>query len=321
MNKQQAYAWGVFCSFFSAFIWGTSHISGRWLMSNRYIDAISLCSIRYTIGGLILLFMGLLFHRKRILAVTFRDLLILSWLGFLGMVIHTTLLLVGQGHTTAINASLILALNPIMAMFIALFLGHRIGTTKAAGMALSLLGCLMVIGVIGKNGFNYNSANLYGDAMILASAVFWALYVVFSAKTVTRLGGFTATTWSMLAGAVQFLLLQFFWPVETHVPALGESTQWLVIIYVILFPTAAGFYFWYEAMSRIKLSLLNIMQYLTPIATIVLSYFILDERMTFFNIIGAVLTLFGVMVASKMIKLPKLLGSYTQKLCRVQPEN
>ena len=74
-------------------------------------------------------------------------------------------------------------------------------------------------------------------------------------------------------------------------------------------------------MSRIKLSLLNIMQYLTPIVTIVLSYFILDEKMIFLNIIGAVLTLFGVMVASKVIKRPKRLGIYTQKLSRVQPEN
>ena len=304
MNRQQAYAWGVFCSFFSAFTWGTSHLSGRWLMSNRYIDIISLCSIRYTLGGLLLLSMGMIFHRKKILAVTFRDLLILSWLGFLGMVAHTTLLLSGQESTSAINTSLILSLSPIMAMFIALFLGHKIGKTKAVGMTLSLFGCLMVIGVVGEHGFNYDGVNLYGDAVTFASAVCWALYVVFSAKTVIRLGGFTATTWSMLAGAVQFLLLQFIWQGEAHVPSSGEITQWMVILYTVLFPTVAGFYFWYEAMSKIKLSLLNIMQYLTPVITILLSYFILDERMTFLNIIGAVLTLSGVIIASKVIKLP-----------------
>ena len=97
------------------------------------------------------------------------------------MVAHTALLLAGQGSTSAINTSLILSLSPIMIMFIALFLGHKIGATKAAGMALSLLGCLMVIGVIGENGFNYNSVNLYGDTMTFASAVCWSFYVVFSA--------------------------------------------------------------------------------------------------------------------------------------------
>ncbi len=252
------------------------------------------------------MFIGLIFYRKKILAVTLRDLLILSWLGFLGMSAHTILLLTGQANTSAINTSLILAMNPVMAMFIALFLGHKIGTTKAVGMALSLFGCLMVIGVIGKHGFTYNSMNLYGDLMTFASAVCWALYVVFSAKTVIRLGGFTATTWSMLAGAVQFLLLFFWESGNAHIPALEEHTQWLVIIYVVLFPTVAGFYFWYEAMSRIKLSLLNIMQYLTPIVTIILSYLILGERMTFFNVIGAVLTLYGVMIAAKVIKFPRL---------------
>ena len=304
MNKKQAYTWGVFCSFFSAFTWGTSHISGRWLMSRHCIDIISLCSIRYTIGGLLLLFTGLIFYRKKKLALKFRDLLILSWLGFLGMSAHTVLLLTGQTHTSAINTSLILALNPVMAMLITFFMGEKIGTTKAVGMAMSLFGCLMVIGVIGKNGFNYRSTNLYGDLMTFASAVCWALYIVFSAKTVNRLGGFTATTWSMLAGASQFLLLWIFWPGKSYVPSLSESTQWMVIVYVVLFPTVAGFYFWYEAMSRIKLYLLNIMQYLTPIVTICLSYFILNERMTFLNIIGAILSLYGVMIAAKVIKLP-----------------
>jgi drug/metabolite transporter (DMT)-like permease len=57
-------------------------------------------------------------------------------------------------------------------------------------------------------------------------------------------------------------------------------------------------------MSRIELSLLNIMQYLTPITTILLSYFILNEKMTFFNLIGALLTLFGVMIVANVIRLP-----------------
>ena len=65
MNKQQAYAWGIFCSFFSAFSWGTSHISGRWRMSNQYIDIISLCSIRYTFGGLTLLLTGAVFSPQK----------------------------------------------------------------------------------------------------------------------------------------------------------------------------------------------------------------------------------------------------------------
>jgi drug/metabolite transporter (DMT)-like permease len=306
MNKKQAYSWGIFCSFFSAFIWGTSHISGRWLMSNHCIDIISLCSIRYTTGGLILLLMGLFFYRKKILAVNLYDLLILSCLGFLGMSAHTSLLLIGQKYTSAINTSLILALNPVVVMLITFFMGHKIGRVKAIGMGLSFLGCLMVIGVISKHGFSYDCTSLYGDIMTFASSICWALYVVFSAKTVTRLGGFTATTWSMLAGACQFSLLWIFWPGETNIPSFEQNTQWLVIIYVVLFPTAAGFYFWYEAMSRIKLSLLNIMQYLTPLVTIILSYFILNERMTFLNAIGVLLTLSGVMIAARVIKLPKL---------------
>jgi drug/metabolite transporter (DMT)-like permease len=248
--------------------------------------------------------MGLAFYRKKILAVKFRDILMLSLLGFIGMVVHTTFLLIGQGHTTAVNTSLILSLNPVITMLIALFFGHKMNLTKALGMTVSLIGCLMVIGIINSKGVSYNSSHFYGDIMTFISAFFWALYTVLSTKTVSRLGGFTATTWSMIAGALMFLAVKIFWPTTSIIPAYNDTTQWMVILYVVLFPTAAGFYFWYEAMSRIELSLLNIMQYLTPITTILLSYFILNEKMTFFNLIGALLTLFGVMIVANVIRLP-----------------
>lgn len=278
MNNQQAYAWGVFCSFFSAFVWGTSHISGRYMMSNGCIDIISLCSMRYTVGGLAMLGLGIAFYRKRIFAVNWRDLLNIGFLGAVGMVLHTFFVLSGQKHTSAVNSALILALSPVMAMLIGVFMGHRVGVNKILGMSLSLVGSLLVIGVINKNGFCSSGLSFYGDFMVFISALCWALYTVLSSKTVSRLGGFTATTWCMLASAVQFLILQLFLPYGFHIPSSSETTSWLVIAYVILFPTTAGFYFFYEAMSRIKLSLLNIMQYLTPIVTIVLSYLLLGRR-------------------------------------------
>jgi drug/metabolite transporter (DMT)-like permease len=321
MNKQQAYVWGVFCSFFSAFVWGTSHISGRYMMSNNCIDIISLCSMRYTVGGLVMLGLGLAFYRKKIFAVSRNDILKLVLLGSVGMVLHTFFILSGQKHTSAVNSALILALSPIMAMLIGVFVGHKAGVNKILGMLLSLFGSLLVIGVINKNGFCASGLSFYGDFMIFISALCWALYTVLSSKIVNRLGGFTATTWCMLAGAVQFLMLQLFLPYDFHIPAASETTPWLVIAYVILFPTAAGFYFFYEAMSRIKLSLLNIMQYLTPIVTIVLSYLLLGEKMTALNLIGAGLTLFGVMIVSGNVKISFCLRPDIQNASCVQTEN
>ena len=164
----------------------------------------------------------------------------------------------------------------------------------------------MVIGVINENGLGYNTNHLVGDIIIFISAVSWALYVILSSKIVKRLGGLTVTIWSMFSAAIMFILLQSIWPHSSCIPTYENYTQWLVILYVALIPTAAGFFLWFEAMSKIKLSLLNIMQYLTPVATIILAWIILGERMTFLNTVGALLTISGVMVASKIIKWKEL---------------
>jgi len=67
--------------------------------------------------------------------------------------------------------------------------------------------------------------------------------------------------------------------------------------YVAVFPTAVAFFAWYEAMRRIELALLNVMQYLTPVFTIVLASMLLHERLAACQWLGVALVLGGVMAS------------------------
>ena len=61
--------------------------------------------------------------------------------------------------------------------------------------------------------------------------------------------------------------------------------------YLAVFPTALGFYAWNAAMGRISLNLVTIMQYLTPIMTILMAWALLGETLSLFEIFGAVLVI------------------------------
>jgi drug/metabolite transporter (DMT)-like permease len=298
MNKNTSYQWGVFCSFASAFLWSTTFIGGRWLLKDRTIDPVSLSVIRFGIGGMLLFLFGCMFLRHKLFNIKVKDILMLSWLSLFGIVGMSVFLFVGQIRTSAINTSMIIALSPILTMLLGTIAGKRLNAFMFFGMLISLTGCLLVLGVITWSGISYKNGNLFGDLMIFSSAACWSVYAVFSGKSVERLGGYTATTWGMLIGFAELLIVWALWPWELTMPGMSQLGHWTAVLYIAVFPTAIAFLAWYEAMDRIKLSLLNIMQYLTPLFTVLLASLLFGETMTFLNIVGAFMILTGVMLST-----------------------
>jgi drug/metabolite transporter (DMT)-like permease len=72
-----------------------------------------------------------------------------------------------------------------------------------------------------------------------------------------------------------------------------------VILYLAVFPTAVAFFAWYEAMDKIELSLLNVMQYLTPVFTVALAWMLLGESFNLLNALGMIFVVGGVLLTSK----------------------
>ena len=268
-HMSQAYKKGIFWSFASAFLWSTTFISSRWLMKAGSVDSISLSLLRFLIGGIILLVLGVLFFRARIFSVSPMDMLKLAGLGLFGIVGMSVFLFAGQRTTTAINSSMIMQINPVMIMLGGLFIGEKISARQVVGIFMSLLGCFLVVNIISAKGFAYSPENMKGDFLVLLSAGCWAFYSVFGKNVVKRTGGYAATTWAMVFGALE-----------------------------LIFPTAVAFFAWYEAMDKIDLSLLSVMQYLTPVFTIFMAFFMLGEKISLLNGIGIALVLTGVVFTS-----------------------
>ena len=288
---------GLFWSFTSAFLWSTTFVSGRYLMRDGCVDPVSLSLFRFTGGGMLLFALGIVFFRKRLFSVTFADLAFLALLALFGIVGMSVLLFFGQTESTAINSAMIMQLNPVIILFGGLLIGERIIRRQILGVLISLLGCLFVLNVISSAGFKYDPNHMRGDLILFASASCWAVYSIFGKKMVKKLGGFTCTTWAMLLGAVEIAVLRFVLPIDTNIP--DSPFQWGVIAYLAVFPTAIAFFAWYEAMDKIELSLLNVMQYLTPVFTVALAWVCLGESFNLLNAFGVLLVVGGVILTSK----------------------
>ncbi len=268
----------------------------RYLLADRSVDPLTLASLRFAGGGGILLAVGLIWRRPELLALRWRDAGQCALMALLGIVGMCVLLFYGQQTTGAINSSIIMQVNPVFIVIMGVFIGERLKPAVVSGVVISLAGTLLVMGVLDGRGLNLAFGRSAGDMLVLGSALCWAMYAVFSKKLVLRLGGYSATTWVMVAGALELLALQLCLPLEHRWP--DAPRHWTAIAYLAVFPTAVGFLAWYEAMRLIKLSLLNVMQYLTPVCAIMLAWVLLGERLSLWQWLGALVVLAGVGLVS-----------------------
>ena len=112
-------------------------------------------------------------------------------LGFCGYYLASFLDFLGLQYISASLERLILYLNPTIVLILgALLFQKRITRTQAIAMALSYAGVLLVFG----HEVSFEGKNvLLGTSLVFASAVSYAIYLVYSGEMVKRLG---SLTWS-----------------------------------------------------------------------------------------------------------------------------
>lgn len=295
-DNTAAYNWGIFWSFVSAFLWSTTFIGGRYLLKDRSVDPVTLSLFRFAGGGALLLGLGIFLFGGKMFALKAKDWLGMGVLSLFGIVGMSLFLFWGQQYTGAINTSMLIAAGPIFIMLGGVFIGEKITRWGILSVCMGLIGSLLVIGVIDARGFNYEPSGFKGDFLVLCSAFCWSMYSILSKSIVNRIGGYIYTTWTMLLGSAVMLAITIFNSDAVVLPK--TSNHWLVIVYLAIFPTGLAFFAYNEAMDRIKLSLLNVMQYLTPLFTVAFAFVMLGEKMTLLSMGGAALIISGVALPS-----------------------
>lgn len=222
-------------------------------------------------------------------------------LGFFGYYLSSFLDFAGLAYITATLERLILYLSPSMVMLLGHFvLRRRSSPAQWLALAISYAGVLVAFAhdlSIGGGGV------LRGGALVLGSALSYAIYLVGSGELVARLGAMRLTAYASSVAAVlcigQFLLVK---PWQSLLE-LDPAVYWLSLIngtVCTVLPVSAVML----AIARIGSALTAQIGMLGPVSTIVLSLLLLQEPMGGWQIAGAVLVLGGVAMATRSGRAP-----------------
>ncbi len=221
------------------------------------------------------------------------DLLRLTVVGVMGNFLYQALFIRGLGLTSASNASFILATTPIMVALLSMFLKHdRLHWPSWLGIVISFGGLYLII-TRQSGALSLGGLSIRGDLMVLVGNIFWTLYTVFSKPLLNRISPLRLTAWTMAAGTMAYFplaappLLRMDW----QRPTLGA---WAGLAYSALFAIVLGFVFWYTSVQRVGNSRTAVYGNITPVLTALSAHFILGERLSPFQALGAAIILAGV---------------------------
>ena len=71
---------------------------------------------------------------------------------------------------------------------------------------------------------------------------------------------------------------------------------WGAVIFLAIFPTVIGYVLWYVVLEMKTASEISIYLYFSPILSTIIGYFLLDEKITLFFILGGALVIIGLYI-------------------------
>lgn len=205
----------------------------------------------------------------------------------------------GLAFVTAGLERLLLFLHPTFVLLLsALLLGRRISRREAAALALSYVG----IGLVVLHGVRGGGPDVVrGSALVLASALAYAAYLVGAGELVRRLPSSRVSAVTLTAACVAALLHLLVQRGPSGVAALANVTPavWGLSAVNALLCTVAPVLLLAEAIARIGAPSAAQVGMVGPVVTLALGTLVLGEPFTAVQGVGAALVLSGIALISR----------------------
>ncbi|MEK3953641.1 DMT family transporter [Psychrobacillus sp. FSL K6-1464] len=276
----------------------------------RYIDLSSseIALLRGLIGSLFLTTVMFLMKKKISWAIVRVNALILL-LSSIALGGNWIFLFQAFKHTTLSNATLSYYFAPVIVLIVSPFvLKEKLSVKKIICIAVAMLGMLFIVGNGGVNTSGLN--DLIGIGYGLMAAVLYASLMLLN-KFIKNMDGLETTVLQLGTATILLMPYVFFTEGFGILEVSSSSIPFILILGVI--HTGIGFLLFFSGMQKLKGQSIAALSYADPITSLVISALILQEQMTFVQILGGALLLGATFVSeNNSINLPNRLKTTTK---------
>lgn len=232
------------------------------LLLDEWVSPMAYMATRCMGAAAIFWLISLFMPRER---VERRDLLVIMGGGLLGFVVSQTLTAWALHFTTPVYFSIIATLTPVATMVCAaLLIGERLSLRGALGVAIGVVGALLMVMVGWQGGSGMN--DLLGIGLAVLSLLTWAVYLIITRKVSVKYTAVTQMKWVFLVSTLA--VLPFSWT-DLQASRL-YSSQWAwsgvaEMAFIVVFATVAGFFAIPFALRYLKTTSVSVYTNLQPV--------------------------------------------------------
>ena len=273
-------------------------LGGQWIAAKLGVSAVpalELSTMRFAIASGVLL-VACAITRTPIPLHRWRPIAAAAACGVLGF---NTLAFLGLSLTPASDSALIIpTIIPMATAIFATLIREPLTSRKLFGFAVASVGAALVIVGGQQGGSESSGVRLGGDLMELGAATAWAASLTIGAVVLRKETVLGYVTGMVLIGTAMLFPLGAVQQGYRDVPTWSAET-WLAAAFLGVFSTSVAFVLFFWAVHRYGASLAAMVTYLTPIATLVLAFLVLDERPLQLQLVGGAVIVVGVRLAAR----------------------
>ena len=226
-----------------------------------------------------------------------KNILLMTFLGFLAVTVFNSLTYISLQTTLIINSTLMASIAPVLMIgFSWLIFKTKTTILQFAGIFLSLLGAFSIIlkGNI-NNLFNLDFTS--GDVWMFTAVVSWCLYSVLLKKIDNSISQLASLEVMVILGLVFIFPLYIIENYNTSfLPT--QKIDFVIIIYVAIFASIIAFFSWNKGVSIIGPNRSSLFLHLIPVFSSIWAVSFLNEKFSFFHLIGIIFILSGIILSN-----------------------
>jgi drug/metabolite transporter (DMT)-like permease len=263
------------------------------LMYRYGVDTVSTLTLRM-IFSMPFFLLVILYNYKRnpLNALSKKDRILIPFMGFVGYYGSSLLDFMGLQYISAGLERLILFIYPTIVIFLtAILFKQKITQNQIYALIMTYLGIALAL----VTDFSFAEENFaLGASFIFGSAFTYSIYLVGSGRIIPRVGSILYTSYVMMVATFCILMHYFFakgsdlWDFPREVYELN--------IWMALIATVAPAFLTAEGIRLIGSGNMSIVGTIGPISTIVMANVFLGEPIGFWQVVGTLLVLAGVLL-------------------------
>ena len=287
-----------FVAFLTVAIWGSTFVFTKMLLQSGLSPA-QIFTLRFLIAYVLMLACSFLARKNmQLFCSSWRDELLMLLLGITGGSVYFLTENAALLFTTATNTSLIVCTCPLFAMLlVAVVYRHseHISKIQALGSLIACAGMAVVV----LNGHFVLHLSPRGDLLAFAACLCWAFYSLFMKIALKRYNNLFITRKVFFYGLITIIPYYLFEPgFPSLATILSPGVLWNLLFLGVV-ASMLCYIVWNWVISRLGAVVATNWVYFNPITTILFAWWLLDEVITPWFLLGTTLILLGMMLSDR----------------------